>query len=126
MKRDMELIRELLLAIETDVKNTTFPASQLNLASSWADDDVYYHLELMKDAEFVEAEAVRSFQGIDDVMIERMTWAGHEFLDSARDESIWKGAKTILQSKGIALEGVGFGMLTQVLSSVAKQILDLK
>jgi Hypothetical protein (DUF2513) len=118
MKRDMELIRELLLAIEANVKNTTFPASQLNLESTWAEDNVYYHLELMTDAGFVEAETVKSQQRIHDVLIKRMTWEGHEFLDSARNESIWKETMGLVQQKG---GSVAIGVLTQLLTSVAKQ-----
>jgi Hypothetical protein (DUF2513) len=125
MKRDMELIRELFMAIEADVKNTTLPASQLNLKSDWAEDDVYYHLVLMTDAGFVESEPVKSLQRIHNVLIKRMTWEGHEFLDKARSESIWSTAKETITKKGLSLETVGFGVLTQVLASVTKQILAL-
>jgi Hypothetical protein (DUF2513) len=51
-------------------------------------------------------------------MIKRMTWKGHEFLDSARDESIWKETMGLVQEKG---GSVAIGVLTQLLSSVAKQ-----
>lgn len=115
MKRDMELFRELLLAIESDCKDGLL-GYQLLPEGTWEPVSVFYNLELMMDAGFIEA---RKLDG-EVISVERMTWAGHEFLDIARDETIWKKAKTILKNKGIALEGVGFGMLTQVLSSVAK------
>jgi hypothetical protein len=118
MKRDMELIRELLLAIEAVKKDTSFPASDLNLESDWATEDVYYNLQLMADAGFIDAQPVKSFQGIHNVLIKRMTYEGHEFLDNARNESIWKEAMGLVQQKG---GSVAIGILTQLLTSVAKQ-----
>jgi Hypothetical protein (DUF2513) len=125
MKRDMELIRELLLAIEAVKKDTSFSATDLNLESDWAAEDVYYNLQLMVDAGFIDAQPVKSFQGTHNVLIKRMTYEGHEFLDTARSESIWSAAKETITKKGLSLESVGFGVLTQVLASAAKQILAL-
>ena len=126
MKRDMELIRELLLAIEDEETNVTVPASTLRLKNNRDEQEIFYSLQLMTDAGFLEAEMVKSMQGIHDVLIRRMTWEGHEFLDNARNESIWKAAKEIVTQKGVSIENVGFGVLTQILASVAKQYFGLK
>ena len=37
----------------------------------------------------------------------RLTWAGHEFLDAARDDATWGKAKTAVKTAG----GVGFEVL---------------
>jgi hypothetical protein len=125
MKRDMELIRELLLAIEAKDSNTFFAASELELKTEREKQEVYYNLQLMTDANLLEANMAKSMQGIEDVVIKRMTWEGHEFLDNARNESIWKAAKETITQKGSSIENVGFGVLTQLLVSVAKQYFDL-
>jgi hypothetical protein len=52
------------------------------------------------------------------IIIEKLTWSGHEFLDNARNESIWKETMKTVKEKG---GSVGIGILTQVLTSVAKQ-----
>ena len=125
MKRDMELIRELLLAIEAKESNTVFAASDLELKTDRERQEVYYNLQLMTDANLLETNMVKSMQGIEDVVIKRMTWEGHEFLDNARNESIWKAAKETITKKGLSIENVGFGVLTQLLASVAKQYFEL-
>jgi phosphoribosyl 1,2-cyclic phosphodiesterase len=125
MKRDMELIRELLIAIEAKDSNTFFAAEELELKTDREKREVYYNLQLMMDANLLEASIVKSMQGIEDVVIKRMTWEGHEFLDNARNESIWKAAKETIAKKGLSIENVGFGVLTQLLASVAKQYFDL-
>lgn len=121
MKRDMELIRELLLAIEANESNTAFAACDLKLKTDRERQEVYYNLQLMTDANLLEAKMAKSMEGIEDVVIERMTWEGHEFLDNARNESIWKAAKETITKKGLSIENVGFGVLTQLLASAAKQ-----
>ncbi len=47
-----------------------------------------------------------------------MLWDGHEFLDNARNESIWKDAMKIVAEKG---GSIAVGVLTQLLASIAKQ-----
>ncbi len=123
MKRDMELIRELLMAIEAVKKNTSFPASELNLKSAWATEDVFYNLQLMADAGFIDAQPVKSFQGIHNVLIKRMTYEGHEFLDNARNESIWKETTGLVQQKG---GSVAIGVIIQLLSATAKKHFGLE
>jgi Hypothetical protein (DUF2513) len=124
MKRDMELIRELLLAIEAQNSERPF-YSALTLGIKASDEDIIYNLQLMIDADFLEAQLIKTAAGVKDIFIQRMTWNGSEFLDSTRNESIWNAAKETIIKKGLSLESVGFGALTQVVASAAKQMLDL-
>jgi hypothetical protein len=89
MKRDMELIRQILQSAE---------------ALDFVDDEPYerywaktpseaYQIALMKDAGLVDAE-IDTTNGIPyGASIIRLTWSGHDFLDSSRDSKIWKLAK---------------------------------
>ena len=83
MKRDMDLIRHLLLKAEAS--DGTFSVHG-NLET--------YQVEQMIDAGLIDgrvsheigATARQSF-------IHRLTWEGHDFLDAARDETLWSKAK---------------------------------
>jgi Hypothetical protein (DUF2513) len=113
----MELIRELLLAIEA--QNSERPVySALSLGVDASSEDIIYNLQLLMDANFLEAKPLKTGAGVKDIHIERMTWDGAEFLSNARNESIWKETMTLVQEKG---GSVAVGILTQLLSSVAKQ-----
>jgi hypothetical protein len=115
MKRDMELIRELMLAIEsqdgdenTDLEPAGYDESQID-----------YHLELLIEAGLVVGEVHHMMGGNRPVMrIERLSWEGHEFLDNARNEPVWKETMKTVKEKG---GSVAVGVLTQILASVAKQ-----
>ncbi|MBS4045088.1 MAG: DUF2513 domain-containing protein [Alphaproteobacteria bacterium] len=90
MKRDMDLIRHILMCLEESEQSP----------DSWAEIEadghtrlaISYHIHLLHDAGFIEADDVSSI-GQYEWEAKSLTWAGHEFLDNARNETIWQKAK---------------------------------
>jgi Hypothetical protein (DUF2513) len=122
MKRDMELIRELMLAIESR-DDTEYWAENLEVSGDRDITEIKGHLELLVDAGFIEATVnYDNGSGSPYILIDKISWDGHEFLGNARNESVWKKAMLIVTEKG---GGVSVGVLMQVLASVAKQYLGL-
>ena len=100
MKRDINLIRELLLQIESKdcrkAENFDIPDCDIQT--------INYHLILLKEANFIKAFFLQSDQsGIEDVIVHRLTWNGHEFLDAARNDTTWNNAKKALREKAITV-----------------------
>lgn len=96
MKRDIDLIRRILLDVEESEAGT--PHMRIFFDGEFTDDVVNAHIELMVDAGLVEGSVTRSTQGIVRANVRRLTWAGHDFLDATRDATIWaKAKKTVLQ-----------------------------
>lgn len=84
MKRDMDLVRQILLAVEG--------SSDLIVLSFTVDTDPQtkqFHLRLLQDAGHLSYE--KSPAG--GMYGWRMTWTGHEFLDEVRDPEIWRKTK---------------------------------
>lgn len=82
MKRDMDLIRLLLVQVE-DVEKPDL--------SDYTEDQQNYHKALLVEAGLVHG----AISGSDNDQIPRAfmfrpTWEGHEFLDAARNEGVWK------------------------------------
>jgi len=98
MKRDFDLIRALLLEVERD--------SGADL-SGFTEDQVKYHKALLVEAGLAEGvvkSSSRSHTEIPDaVFIRKLTWDGHEFLDQARQVTVWKRAKEHLAKQGLEL-----------------------
>jgi hypothetical protein len=88
MKRDMELIRKILHKAETLEFENGEPYERY-----WArTPNEAYQIALMKDAGLVNAD-IDTVGGIPEkATIIRLTWDGHDFLDSSRDNKIWKMA----------------------------------
>jgi Hypothetical protein (DUF2513) len=119
MKRDMELIRELMLAIESrDGSNDSY----LEI-DGYDRSQIDYHLGLLLEANLIIPENTRNFGSRSPIpMIKRLSWEGHEFLDNARNESVWKAAMKTIGDKG---GSTAFGVLTQLLASAARHQLGL-
>ncbi len=114
MKRDMDLIRELLLKLESwpmERRDVVQIRPDAVATKEHSPHEIDYHLTLLKEAGFVdfpqESESAFYFRAI--------TWKGHEFLDSVRDPKIW--AKT---KEGAFAAG---GFTLDLLSDLAKGFL---
>ena len=95
MKRDMDLIRLLLLEIEDE---------ETVDISAYTDEQKRYHLALLVEANLLEGNvhySSRKQSDIPDIVrIKRITWGGHEFLDKARSVAVWTKAKEIIKKTG--------------------------
>ena len=93
MKRDMDLIRALLLKVE----EAPYGALWSGEMPGYTHQQVLYHVELANDAGLIEASLLNP----DGFLVRRLTYAGHEFLDAARSDKIWNKAKeTVMNNAG--------------------------
>ena len=120
MKRDLELIRRMILAIED--APTGWAPRRLEI-EGYTDTQIGYHAYLLVDAGLAKGQDVTTM-GSDgpEAIITSLTWAGHEFADAARDEYRWKKAMMVVQEKGGT---VTLGVLTQLLISLMKGALGI-
>jgi len=101
MKRDMDLIREILRAVEAceDSYGINSP-----IIGGHSENQIAYHLRLLVDGGLIEAKDVAGgFQQEDEYIGINLTWNGQDFLNAARDDSLWKKAK-----ESVIDSGVGF------------------
>jgi hypothetical protein len=111
MKRDADLVRALLLRIESwDIPpggrmsnlRATDPEIQIE---GYAANQIDYHLEQLIDAKLVDGE----YSNMERLFyITKLTWPGHDFLDSVRDPEIWRETKEgAKQAGGFTIELLG-------------------
>lgn len=114
MKRDMELVRQILLKIEQEPSG--WVPHEINI-KGYTKEQIGYHLLLMIEAGLLEGERVTTMSSKSPCgYATRMTWYGHEFLDSARDPKLWKEAKQIVEKVGSASIQVWTQILTQIVT----------
>jgi len=89
MKRDMELVRKILQEAEALDYQEGEPPERYRAQTC----DEAYQILLMRDAGLVRADVDTTNGTPSAATIVRLTWAGHDFLDSSRDSKIWKMAK---------------------------------
>jgi len=96
MKRDMNLIRGLLLAAENGDLD--------EFAKGRDQDEVVYHCRLLSEAGFIEGRPTAG----NGFLFLKITWDGHDFLDSIRADNIWRETQEKLEKVGgsVALDTV--------------------
>jgi hypothetical protein len=101
MKRDLELIRKMLLAIEESPSGWAPEYRGPSQFDGYTTAQVAYHAYLLIDAGLAQGRDVTQFDAeAPEGRITSLTWAGHEFIDAARDEGRWKKAMTTVAQKG--------------------------
>ncbi len=116
MKRDMDLIREILLEVE---KSPSLGGCQVKMPGRTSE-ELYYNAQLAQEAGFIDA---RFAHGSPDFHVIRLTYQGHEFLDAARSDTRWAKAKEIvIKNTGtLTLEALKIALETLVKHALGGQ-----
>jgi len=110
----MDVVRAILLAAEA-IPAGTYASEQPQTPR--LDGATYCeYLRLLVEAGLVEANVL---DGAEYAIIHRLTWAGHEFLDSARSDTVWKKFKGALRGE---FSSVPFAVASKLLSAFAVEM----
>ena len=117
MKRDFELIKEILLQVENhkdpnkwvklDIKNETH-------------ENVAHHVKLLAQAGLLDAIDASSSDGIDWIP-KSLTWEGHDFLENARNDTVWKKTLQLVKDKG---GSISFSIFQNLLQTQAMRLFE--
>ena len=99
MKRDWDLIRKILLQVES-LGDTQ---SQIEGVEGMDAENVSYHINLMVEAGLVIGDCTQGLDGPLRCSASLLTWAGHEFLDKIRSAGVWNKVKAMAREKGLSL-----------------------
>jgi len=108
MKRDMDLARSVLLAVDAS------PGGKLDrppVIEGYDPQDIENHILLLTRAGFLQAHYVGCNDAIAITLI-RLDWAGYEFIECIRNPDIWKATKDIASTTS--------GWTASLLAEIAK------
>jgi len=93
VKRDMELVRQILLAVQakTDLEPELIKIDGLD------DAVVGRHIEMLFDAGYLEGiEHSTMASQYRDVLVKDLSWEGHEFVGAISKEELWQKLKSAI------------------------------
>lgn len=117
MKRDLDLIRDILLKIEESGSEIS-PLSIEDFLKFNADPEVIsHHLYLLFNADFINVAYKEPFYDTTNYFVTTLTMHGCDYLDAVRDVGIWHDVKE-------KLKAVGGSDALDIIKAVAIKILE--
>ena len=121
VKLNPDCFRTVLIAVEEKPFNETYRFQQLaQKLDAYSADDIAYSCLKLKEAGFLDIVS-SSYLGHDAPVVKSIkdiTYAGHEFLDKVRSDSVWKETKTQASKVG--------SFAIDVLSQIAANVISSK
>ncbi len=85
-------------------------------------DEISFNTYLMEEAGLIEASFAKFGNGEYELTyLNRLTWKGHEFLDNARNETVWKKTLALVKEKG---GSISFNIFQNLLQSQATKLFE--
>ena len=126
MKRDMDLVRLILLKIEEEYVST----AMYDLTIEGYDmPTVAYHCKILYEAGLISAYDALYAEGLLCYFgVGALTWDGNDYLDKVRDSSIWEKTKETIAQKGLPLvfdtiKTIAITFITAATEGIANSIL---
>lgn len=120
MKRDLNLVRAILLDIEAS------PPGELIREFNYegrSKAEILEHVQLLLDANFIEGQMLLGNMGQPEgCFVMRMTWDGQEFLAKAKNDTIWKKVIAQAEEKGMS---TSMAVVNALLEAAAKKYAGL-
>ncbi|WP_416729214.1 DUF2513 domain-containing protein [Fictibacillus sp. JL2B1089] len=111
MKRDMDLIRNILLEIEEKESATSWVTLSLE---GFSEEQVNYHLNLLDQVGFLEVKKLIQAP----YLVRNLTMRGHDFLGSIRNDELYANLKSRL---GETIKSLPLSVVSSVAIEVAKE-----
>lgn len=126
MKRDMDLVREILLAIEEQYISTAIYNLKIDKYDA---ETIAYHCKILHEAGLVsDYKAQYADNKLCSFGVGSLTWEGNDYLDKVRDNTIWRKTKDVIKDKGLPLvfdtiKTISTAFITAATEGVANSIL---
>lgn len=102
MKMDYDVIRHILLDIEAAPNGQRITETTLAYKKHSAE-EIAFHLDLLVDAGLIETYPIENLSSpYTSHIVLRMTFKGHEYLNSVRSLKVWRETKSRINKVGCA------------------------
>lgn len=139
MKLNYDCIRDVLLELEENLtieeisydlgkgKETKFEFSFINIdrlaelerLKKYSKKDIFYSINKLEEAGYIIADSIPGDDSLNYLICD-ITYAGHEFLQSIKPETVWDDVKNITSKVGTIsipiISSIASNVLTQIIS----------
>ncbi len=125
MKLNHDCIRKTLLYFEENLD--CYDGLELHdfVLTGFTEEDTLYSIKKLIEAGFLSADVVLEVTGGYFLSVGGITWEGHKFLDTIRDNQVWKETKNILSKVSSCSISFASTIASQVLTNLITQYIGI-
>lgn len=123
MKRDMELVRRILQAVEADERfhHCNIGLMPEELVEDVNADALKYHVRVLIDGGYLLTSPASGLMPL----VQGLTWKGHDFVEATRVNSIWDQVVAAGKKVGGMTIDLALEMARDLLRKAARGLVDL-
>lgn len=121
MKRDMDLIRTIMLEIEKQYIPGTDIIRNFKV-DALTREEAYEYLVLFEDAKLIQKlDKLKNGNGCDNVYPGNLSYYGYDFLDKIRDDGTWQKTVKTIAEKGLDMSIKTIGTIATAFITAATE-----
>ena len=122
MQLNQDCIRDLLLYLETNLSyENSISIDELHL-NNYSANDLIYTADKLNEANYIKCiKSPCLYEDVPSLIVTDITYSGHQFLDTIRDQSVWEDTKT----KVSKFASISIPILQEIATSLIKSKLGL-
>ncbi len=124
MKLNHDCVRDLMLFIEDNLDMGFYMDISKIAIPSYENQELLYTALKLQEAGYLTTDISRFLDGKTNVRVLEITWEGHKFLDTIRDNKVWSQTKSVLSKVSSASITFASSVASQVLTNLITQSLS--
>lgn len=122
MKLDHDLVRKILLVIESSDKLQGPNEIELleKISGTYDRNQIAYSISKLREAKYITGRVVWGNNAAAMIEPGNLTYEGHQFLDNIRDDGVWKHTKNILSK----FSSVSLTLVSKIAAEVITQLIE--
>ena len=127
MKLDLNCVRDILFLCEKSLGlNDDLSWKCLRLSdfdkqiTKYSKETIAYTLVLLHEADYINCNVIESDDRLINIYVNRLTYVGHEFIETIRPDSVWEKIISSITAIGSAslpvIQSLGSGFLLEALT----------
>ncbi|EOH76211.1 DUF2513 domain-containing protein [Enterococcus raffinosus] len=125
MKLNQNCIRDILLELEDelgfDLHISKYDLDELKSYKKYGEDEFLYTISKLSEAGYInESHQAGGDTMYYQLMIHSITWEGHKFLDTIRDNQVWAVTKKVASK----FSSVSVNMISTIASTVITNLIE--
>ncbi|WP_342598105.1 DUF2513 domain-containing protein [Psychrobacillus sp. FSL H8-0483] len=129
MRRDMELVRKILIDTADGVDSYNLQLGRFadaDVEKVRKDEMLIYHINIMSQKKLINFKHLEDLDGDCRIYKVELSWDGQDYLSTVEDDTIWNKTKDVAKARGLEIAKISFDVVKNLAVQQSKQLLGIE